>query len=324
VGIEIGEECDGKHTMPEDYGAIFCQWADAIHKLTPDAQLGGPVFEGVDKDITLWADNQGRTSWLGRFVDYLKTHGHLQDLSFMSFEHYPFLVNGFTPPNDWDSLYLEPGIMKHVLRMWREDGVPKDVPLIISESGITAGGGKRGYLGVTGRAIWECDAFGTFFEQGGTAFYRPAINNGAGDRWGDGSGPTGGGAYGTSQYTPFTSAHIINFEWLQHGGGANQIFPASADLMDAAGRQVITAYAVHRPDGNWSLMLINHDLKAAHQIRLVIDDAGHAQHSFAGPVTLVQYCNTPSENKNTTMAPSGDGMYILPIGSITVIRGQLR
>jgi len=81
---------------------------------------------------------------------------------------------------------------------------------------------------------------------------------------------------------------------------------------------------VHRPDGNWSLMLINHDLKAAHQIRLVIDDAGHAQHSFAGPITLVQYCNTPSENKNTTMAPSGDGMYILPIGSITVIRGQLR
>ena len=61
VGFEIGEECDGKHTMPEDYGAIYCQWADAIHKLTPDAKLGGPVFEGVDKDITLWADDQGRT-----------------------------------------------------------------------------------------------------------------------------------------------------------------------------------------------------------------------------------------------------------------------
>jgi hypothetical protein len=324
VGIEIGEECDGKHTMPEDYGAIYCQWADAIHKLTPDAKLGGPVFEGVDKDITLWADNEGRTSWMGRFIDYLKAHGHLQDLSFMSFEHYPFLVNGFTPPNNWDSLYMEPGIMKHVLRMWREDGVPRDVPLIISESGITAGGGRRGYLGVTGRAIWECDAFGTFFEQGGTAFYRPAINNGAGDRWNYGSGPNGGGAYGTPEYTPFTSAHIINFEWLQHGAGANQIFPASTDLMDAAGRTVITSYAVHRPDGDWSLMLINHDLNAAHQIHLVIDDANHVQHSFTGSVALVQYCNTPSENKNTTMTPRPDGMYTLPIGSITVIRGKLQ
>ena len=38
---------------------LLCQWADAIH------------FEGVDKDITLWADDQGRTSWMGRFVDYL-------------------------------------------------------------------------------------------------------------------------------------------------------------------------------------------------------------------------------------------------------------
>jgi hypothetical protein len=94
--------------------------------------------------------------------------------------------------------------------------------------------------------------------------------------------------------------------------------------MDAAGRQVITAYAVHRPDGNWSLMLINHDLKAAHQIRLVIDDAGHVQHSFVGPVALVQDCNTPSENKNTTMTPSPDGMYTLPSGSITVIRGKLQ
>lgn len=324
VGIEIGEECDGKHTMPEDYGALYCQWAEAIHKLTPSAKLGGPVFEGVDKDITLWADNQGRTSWMARFIDYLKAHGHLQDLSFMSFEHYPFLQNGFSPPNEWDTLYMEPGIMKHVLHMWREDGVPRDVPLIISESGITAGGGGRGYMGVTGNSIWECDAFGTFFEQGGTAFYRPAINNGASGRRGGGGGAPGGEAYGTPQYTPFTSAHIINLEWLQHGAGANQIFPASADLMDATGRNVITSYAVHRPDGNWSLMLINHDLNAAHQIHLVIDDANHVQHSFAGPVALVQYCNTPSENKNTTMTPSPDGMYTLPIGSITVIRGKLQ
>ncbi len=324
VGIEIGEECDGKHTMPEDYGAIYCRWADAIHKLTPDARLGGPVFEGVDKDITLWADDQGRTSWMGRFIDYLKTHKHLKDLAFMSFEHYPFMVNGIGPPNDWDTLYMEPGIMKHVLHMWREDGVPRDVPLIISESGITAGRSGKGYLGVTGRAIWECDAFGTFFEQGGTAFYRPAINNGAADRWNYGGGPNGGGAWGTPEYTPFTSAHIINFEWLQHGAGANRIFPASANLKDAAGRTVITAYAVHRPDRNWSFMLINHDLNAAHQIHLVIEDARHLRHPLVGSVALVQYCNSPNENQNTMIPAPRDGTYTLPGGSITVLRGKLR
>ena len=321
TGIEMGEECDGKHTMPEDYAALYCQWADAIHKLVPQAKLGGPIFEGVDKDITLWADDAGKTSWMTRFVDYLKSHNHLQDLAFMSFEHYPFLINGNSPPCEWDTLYLEPGIMKHVLQMWRDDGVPQNVPLIISESGITAGSGKKGYMGVTGNAIWECDAFGTFFANGGTAFYRPAINNGAGGRRNTNSVP-GGGTFGTPQYNPFTSAHIINFEWLQHGG-KNEIFPATTDLIDAAARTVITAYAVHRPDDNWSLMLINHDLNAAHQIHLVMDDANHAQHSFAGQIGLVQFCNTTNENKNVTMTPSPDGIYNLPNGSITVIRGKL-
>jgi len=278
----------------------------------------------VDKDITLWADDQGRTSWMRRFVDYLRSHGHLRDLSFMSFEHYPFLVNGFSPPDDWDTLYAEPGIMKHVLQMWRDDGVPADVPLIISESGITAGGGQRGYMGVTGNAIWECDAFGTFFAGGGKAFYRPAINDGAGGRRrGATGGRIGGGTFGTAEYTPFTSAHMINFEWLEHGAGENQIFPASADLLDAAGRHVISVYAAHRPDGQWAVMMINHDLNAAHEIHLVMNDGG-VQRTFAGEVSLVQYCNTPGENKNVTQAASADGTYTLPIGSITVIRGRLQ
>jgi len=117
---------------------------------------------------------------------------------------------------------------------------------------------------------------------------------------------------------------MINFEWLQHGGGANGIFPASTDLKDAAGRTVITSYAVKRPDGSWSLMLINHDLKDGHPIHLVIDDAKHVSHAFVGSVALVQYCNTPAEDKNTTVAATRDGMYTLPAGSITVIRGKLR
>jgi hypothetical protein len=181
-------------------------------------------------------------------------------------------------------------------------------------------------LGATGLSIWECDAFGTFFAQGGTAFYRPAINNGA---VGHGilspeAGADGGGAYGTPAYTPYSSAHIINFEWLQHEAGANKIFPASADLKDAAGRTVVTSYVVKRPDGNWSLMLINHDLNAAHPVHLVIDDAKHVSHPFVGSVALVQYSNNPDDNKNITMSATPDGMYTLPAGSITVLRGKLR
>src|SRR5579863_9620336 len=101
-GIEMGEEPDGKHAMPEDYGALYIQWADAIHKVDAKLRLGGPIFEGVNEDIRVWPDAQGRTSWMGRFVDYLKSHGHLKDLAFVSFEHYPF------EPCDvsWKSLYV--------------------------------------------------------------------------------------------------------------------------------------------------------------------------------------------------------------------------
>ena len=124
--------------------------------------------------------------------------------------------------------------------------------------------------------------------------------------------------------TPFASGHMINFEWLKHEAGANQIFPASADLNDAAGRIVVTSYVVKRPDGNWSLMLINHDLNAAHPVHLVIEDAKHASHPLVGSVALVQYCNNPADNKNITMAATADSMYTLPAGSITILRGKLR
>lgn len=71
-------------------------------------------------------------------------------------------------------------------------------------------------------------------------------------------------------------------------------------------------------------MLINHDLNAAHPARLIIDDARHVSHSFIGPVALVQFCNTPAEDKNITIPAAPDGMYTLPAGSITLIRGKMQ
>ena len=113
--IELGEEPDGKHAMPEDYAALYIQWAAAIHNVDPKLKLGGPIFEGVNEDIRVWPDAQGRTSWMGRFVDYLKTHGRISDLAFVSFEHYPFEPCIIT----WKTLYTEPQLMKHILRVER-------------------------------------------------------------------------------------------------------------------------------------------------------------------------------------------------------------
>jgi hypothetical protein len=41
---------------------LILEWAAAIHKVDPKLKLGGPVFEGVNEDITVWPDAQGRKS----------------------------------------------------------------------------------------------------------------------------------------------------------------------------------------------------------------------------------------------------------------------
>ena len=147
-----------------------------------------------------------------------------------------------------------------------EDGVPADVPLIISESGITAGRSGPGYLGVTGHAIWECDAFGTFFEQGGTAFYRPAINNGAGGR---GSLSPKVALMAAGRMARLHILPILPHTSLISNGCSTRrertrFSRPRPTLRTLPGGLWLPHTRSNGPDGNWSLMLINHDLNAAH------------------------------------------------------------
>ena len=59
----MGEESDGQYMLPEDYAALYLQFATALHKVDPNLKLGGPSFEGVNDDIEVWPDADGRTSW---------------------------------------------------------------------------------------------------------------------------------------------------------------------------------------------------------------------------------------------------------------------
>jgi hypothetical protein len=59
--IEIGEEADGQYMLPEDYGALYLQFATALRQDDPNLKLGGPSFQGVNDDIEVWPDADGRT-----------------------------------------------------------------------------------------------------------------------------------------------------------------------------------------------------------------------------------------------------------------------
>ena len=131
--VEMGEEPDGQFMLPEDYGTLYLQWADALHRVDPALKLGGPVFEGVNQDIEVWPDALGRTSWLRRFLDYLRDRGRLADFSFFSFEHYPYEPCRI----QWSSLYDEPKLIGHILQVWRDAGLPPGTPLFVTESNIS-------------------------------------------------------------------------------------------------------------------------------------------------------------------------------------------
>src|SRR6185503_5161246 len=264
--IEMGEEPDGKHALPEDYGALYLQWADAIHKVDPKLRLGGPIFEGVNEDIHVWPDAQGRTSWMGRFIAYLKAHNRLSDLAFVSFEHYPFQPCEIT----WQTLYSEPQLMKHILQVWRQDGVPETVPLMVTENHLAAQ--LTGPMTTIFAALWLADNVGSFFEGGGAAFYHSPIqpqgvqNTCLG--WSSWSNFVSDENYNIKGYTsPYYAARMINVEWVQHRSGQHRMFSSSSDVKDDKGNLLVTSYAVLRPDGNWSLMLVNRDEHNAHPIR---------------------------------------------------------
>ncbi len=42
--VEMGEEPDGHYMLPEDYAALYLQFAEAIHKVDPSIKLGGSIF----------------------------------------------------------------------------------------------------------------------------------------------------------------------------------------------------------------------------------------------------------------------------------------
>jgi hypothetical protein len=133
--VEMGEEPDGQYVLPEDYGALYLQWAAALHAVDPTLQLGGPVFQGSNGDVQTWPDAYGNVSWLNRFLNYLSAHGALGELAFMSFEHYPF---GGCSTNYERNLLAEPALVSGIVKTWKQDGLPAGTPLLVTESNYAA------------------------------------------------------------------------------------------------------------------------------------------------------------------------------------------
>jgi F5/8 type C domain len=337
--IEMGEEPDGQFMLPEDYGALYLQWAAALHQLDPKLKLGGPVFEGVNEDILVWPDAQGRTSWMGRFLAFLTAHNRMQDLSFMSFEHYPYDPCTI----QWDDLYDEPTLIRHILQVWRDDGLPPNVPVIISELNMSSSSGES-FVDNFG-SLWLADFVGSFLTAGGDALYffhyiPEPLDHGCGGSMATFSMFSVSKDYQIQQPTSqYFASQLINLEWVQPGVGVHQVFPASSDVVDSAGHALVTAYALRRPDGQWALLVVNKDQENPHSVRLAFHDAAATGDSaFTGPVDRITFGSEqyqwqaqpnggsaipdgpPSRSQLTAAPPT---VFTFPKASVTVLRGHI-
>ncbi len=334
--VEMGEEPDGQYAMPEDYAALYLQFADAIHRLVPEARLGGPIFEGVNEDIKTWPDALGRTSWLGRFLDYLKSHGRISDLAFMSFEHYPFEPCDVT----WNDLYRERELVTHILQVWRDDGLPANIPMLITESNLSWNLNSS-FVDIFG-ALWLGEYAGAFLTSGGSALYyfhffpRPLSRGCHG--WGTFGMFVADRDYRIKQYaSQYHASRMINLEWVKPGDETHHTYRASSDLQDGAGHDLLGVYAVRRPDEEWSLLVVNRDQENAHAVRVAFEGNGAAGF-FSGPVTMVTFgreqyqwhsdggnshADPDEPPRKMTLSGSVNAQFTLPKASLTVLRGKV-
>jgi hypothetical protein len=335
--VEMGEEPDGQFMLPEDYAALYLQWAAALHKVDPKLKLGGPVFTGVNEDIKAWPDAQGRTSWLGRFLDYLKAQGRAGDLTFVSFEHYPLAPCDI----NWADLYREPELVANILKVWREDGVPADVPLMNTESNVSWE--LTDPMQDVFAGLWLADSVGAFLTNGGSVYYHSPIQ----------PEPLRPGCHAWSTYGNFVAdekleirqytsqyfaSQLLNLDWVKHGAGMHRIYPAQADVKDEAGHTLITAYGVKRPDGEWSLLVINKDPSNAHEVNIAFDSEGKdtAQHfedvkvvTFGAaeyvwhPFGVASHAAPAGPAKRSEVTLKDGQKVMLPKASVSVITGKV-
>jgi hypothetical protein len=287
-------------------------------------------------------------------VDYLKARNRLQDFTFFSFEHYPCGAGGGEGKKcaDWSSLYWEPDYVNHVVQAWKDNGLPPNIPFFMTEGNDLEDGGAN----TIKRALWLADYVGSMMTAGaGGTYYFHYITSEPGNE--DGGFLQIDSSKHVSSYPPqYLATQVITKEWVQPADATHKLFKAMSDVKDEQGNVLVTAYPVERPDGQWSVMLVNKDRDNAHSMRLTFaDSATKKERSLSGSVDQVVFGaaeyewhpdvaaqsesaleqpgrHVPSRghaspdgppSRSTVDAAGPETLYNLPKASIIVLRGRL-
>jgi hypothetical protein len=334
--IELGEEPDGQWVLPEDYAALYTGVARRLAALNPRLKLGGPSLQNFEDQLLTWADASGNRSWMNRFLKYVRGAGARFD--FFSFEFYPF---DNICADAARQLLETPSRLGSMLASLHADGVPSDIPWLMTEYGYSVFAGRH-EVDIEG-ALFNADIVGAFLTLGGLQAYQYGYEpNYLQDElkcsWGNlmmlQLNPKNDQLNLLSTYY---AAQLITKEWMQPTNETHEIFPVTLKRKKPASSSVVSVYAVRRPDKEWALLAINKHPKRVARIAVQFDSADPPrQASFAGDVDVIQFSRDqylwhddgPNGHPIRSHPPArftqkASSFYNLPPYSLTVLRGKL-
>jgi hypothetical protein len=138
----------------------------------------------------------------------------------------------------------------------------------------------------------------------------------------------------------YFASQVITREWVQPVDAEHRMFRVASDVREKDGHVLVTAYAVLRPDGGWSLLTINKDHDNPQPVSISFRDAdAKSPQFFSGPLRMVtygaaqfqwhpagadSYADPDAPPVASSITADEQGTYTLPKASITVIRGMAR
>ncbi len=333
--LELGEEPDGQWCSPEDFGELYLQVARQIRATAPKIRLGGPSLQSFEDHLLTWPDASGDRFWMRRFCNYLRAASAPFD--FFSFEFYPF-DDVCTDPAP--QLRQTPARLAAVMASLRQDGVPTNIPWLMTEYGYSPFAG-RPEVEIAG-ALFTADTVGQFLSLRGSKAYLYGYEpNHLADElrcsWGNlmmlQLSQNNGHLYRLSSYH---AIHLLVNEWLHPRTQPHELFPVTTTSTDLSSPPPGSVYCA-RSDNDWSILVVNKD--PIHNVQLDLSFRSHAKSSpshFAGKVQVVQFSshqyqwhdNGAEGYPERSLAPieftqEASPIYTMPPYSITVLRGRL-
>ena len=293
-GIELGEEPDGQYLSPEDYGALYVRFARALRRIDPLIKLGGPSFQTATTGWVHWADERGDTSWMRRFLRYLREHHAADTFNFFSFEWYPF---GVLTPAPETLLRAHPKMLEDSLAQLRAEGVPTNIPWLVTELGWSPFSADA-EVDLPG-ALLDAEVVARFLTDcGGTAYFYGTQPGALEYERGAAPGVSWGGLFAflasddgeVKQTLPTAwAARLLTGAWFEAGAlnRRHTLYGARAVCITTGKEDgTVGAYALRQPDGVWAVLLLNRSASAACRVDLpaprglTVSQYGRAQYRW--------------------------------------------